>query len=153
MIITFDRQQQQHFWEDFLRRIAQKHDAQPQQEQPPRRDVGMVFCERHGAQVFSVGETMVSKQYNRVGVVALTVENRKEHAAAVNSIISDFGELVVGRMGVPYRERGLSVISLLVDGTTDALGVMTGKLGSIPGVRVRSVLLTPEGQMPPATEE
>lgn len=49
-------------------------------------------------------------------------------------------------MGVPYRERGLSIIALLVDGSTDALGAMTGKLGNIPGVKVRSVLLTAAGQ-------
>ena len=95
---------------------------------------------------------MPSQQHKRIGVVALTVENRQEYAATVNGVISDFGELVVGRMGVPYRERGLSVISLLVDGTTDALGALTGKLGSISGVKVRSVLLTPEGDIPPAME-
>lgn len=52
---------------------------------------------------------------------------------------------VWGRMGVPYRERGLSIIALLVDGSTDACGAMTGKLGNIPGVKVRSVRFTAAG--------
>ena len=63
-----------------------------------------------------------------------------------HNVISQYADLVVGRMGVPYRERGLSIIALLVDGSTDALGAMTGKLGNIPGVKVRSVLLTAAGQ-------
>ncbi|NLC16046.1 MAG: CopG family transcriptional regulator, partial [Firmicutes bacterium] len=45
-----------------------------------------------------------------------------------------------GRMGIPYRDRGVSVIALIVDGDTDVLGAMTGKLGGVPGVRVLSAL-------------
>ena len=73
-------------------------------------------------------------------------KERQARAASVNNVISQYADLVVGRMGVPYRERGLSIIALLVDGSTDALGAMTGKLGNIPGVKVRSVLLTAAGQ-------
>lgn len=87
---------------------------------------------------------MSTSQEKHVGVIALTVENRQEHAAAVNAVISDFGELVVGRMGVPYRERGMSVISLLVDGTAEALDSLRAKLAAIPGVQVSTLLLTPE---------
>lgn len=88
---------------------------------------------------------MVSQE-KRIGVVALAIHDRQVRAASVNSIISQYADLVVGRMGVPYRERGLSIIALLVDGNTDALGAMTGKLGNIPGVKVRSVLLTAAGR-------
>jgi putative iron-only hydrogenase system regulator len=45
-------------------------------------------------------------------------------------------------MGVPYRERGLSVISLIIDGSTDKVGAMTGKLGRLEGVKVKTALLT-----------
>ncbi len=91
------------------------------------------------------GYDMVSQE-KRIGVVALAIHDRQARAASVNSVISQYVDLVVGRMGVPYRERGLSIIALLVDGSTDALGAMTGKLGNIPGVKVRSVLLTAAGQ-------
>ncbi len=85
---------------------------------------------------------MAADNGKRVGVVALTVSNRREQAAAVNALLSDFGHLVVGRMGIPYKERGIHLIALLVDGDTDALGAMAGKLGSLSGVRVRTLLLT-----------
>lgn len=91
------------------------------------------------------GYDMVGQE-KRIGVVALAIHDRQARAASVNSVISQYADLVVGRMGVPYRERGLSIIALLVDGSTDALGAMTGKLGNIPGVKVRSVLLTAAGQ-------
>jgi putative iron-only hydrogenase system regulator len=48
--------------------------------------------------------------------------------------------MIIGRMGLPHREREVSVISLIVDGTTDQVGSMTGKLGSIPQVIVKSAL-------------
>lgn len=75
----------------------------------------------------------------RLGVVGIVVEDRTK-AAQVNAILSSFGEIIVGRMGIPYRERGLSVISIIVDGTTDEIGAMTGKLGNIKGVQVKSAL-------------
>lgn len=84
----------------------------------------------------------------RVGVVALLVDDREKNAGAVNAVISDFGRLIIGRMGVPYRERSVSIISLLVDGDTDELGAMTGRLGNIPGVRIRTLLLTDGETLP-----
>uniref|UniRef100_A0A7C4GA82 CopG family transcriptional regulator n=1 Tax=candidate division WOR-3 bacterium TaxID=2052148 RepID=A0A7C4GA82_UNCW3 len=77
---------------------------------------------------------------SRLGVVAVFVENRLEAAPRVNQVLSDFGHIVVGRMGVPYRERGLSVMAVIVDGTTDEIGAMTGRLGAVPGVSVKAAL-------------
>jgi putative iron-only hydrogenase system regulator len=73
----------------------------------------------------------------RVGVVGIVVEDRQKAAQKVNQMLSDYGEVIVGRMGIPYRDRGVSVIALIVDGDTDVLGALTGRLGGIPGVRVR----------------
>ncbi len=77
----------------------------------------------------------------RIGVIGIVIEDR-EQAPKINSILSSHGEVIVGRMGVPYRERGLSVISLIVDGSTDEIGALAGKLGQIGGVRVKSALVT-----------
>ncbi|SFR16116.1 TM1266 family iron-only hydrogenase system putative regulator [Desulfoscipio geothermicus] len=77
----------------------------------------------------------------RIGVIGIVIENR-EQAPKINAILSEHGEVIVGRMGIPYRERGLSVISLIVDGSTDEIGALTGKLGNISGVRVKSALVT-----------
>jgi putative iron-only hydrogenase system regulator len=75
----------------------------------------------------------------RLGVIGKVVENR-EVAPKINQILSEHAEMIVGRMGLPYRDRGVSVISLIVDGSTDQIGSLTGKLGIIPGVTVRSAL-------------
>jgi len=77
---------------------------------------------------------------NRIGVVGIVVEERGKSVKKINSILSEYSKIIVGRLGVPYRERGVSVIAIIVDGTTDEIGAMTGKLGSIPGVKVRSAL-------------
>lgn len=80
----------------------------------------------------------------RIGVVGIVVEDRESVASRINSILSDYGHLIVGRMGIPYREKNLSVIALIVDGDTDELGAMTGKLGALPGVNVKTALNKPQ---------
>ena len=80
---------------------------------------------------------------NRIGVVAIVVEDRKAAVPRVNDILSEFGETIIGRIGVPYRERELNIIAIIVEGTTDQLGALSGKLGMVPGVKSKSVLLTP----------
>lgn len=75
----------------------------------------------------------------RIGVVAIIVEN-SDSVQKVNSILSNYAELVVGRMGVPYKEKNVKVISIIVDGTTDEIGAMTGKVGRLDGVTVKSAL-------------
>ncbi|MDF2948736.1 MAG: CopG family transcriptional regulator [Sedimentibacter sp.] len=75
----------------------------------------------------------------RIGVVGIVIEELM-HISEVNEILSQFGNIIVGRMGIPYRERGVNVISLIVDGTTDEIGALTGKLGKINGISVKSAL-------------
>jgi putative iron-only hydrogenase system regulator len=77
----------------------------------------------------------------RLGVVGIVVEDRKKTAPRVNQILSEHGEIIAGRMGLPIRGRKVSVIALIVDGSTDELGSMTGKLGMLPGVHVCSSLI------------
>ncbi len=76
----------------------------------------------------------------RLGVVAVFVENRLEAAPRVNAVLSEYAAIVVGRMGIPYREKHLSVVAVIVDGTNDEIGALTGKLGAIPGVSVKAAL-------------
>lgn len=75
----------------------------------------------------------------RIGVVGIVVE-KFENAQKVNEILHEFAHIIVGRMGIPYKERGISVISLIVDGTSDEISAMTGKLGKIDGVNVKSAM-------------
>lgn len=75
----------------------------------------------------------------RIGVIGIVVEDL-ESSSMVNSILHDYSQIIVGRMGIPYREKGISVISLIVDGTTDEISAMTGKLGKIKAVSVKSAM-------------
>jgi putative iron-only hydrogenase system regulator len=77
----------------------------------------------------------------RIGVVGIIVENR-EKSKEVNDILHKYGEIILGRMGLPYKEREVSVISLIVDGTTDEISAMTGKLGNISEVQVKAAFTT-----------
>lgn len=75
----------------------------------------------------------------RIGVVGIVVEIF-ESATKVNEILHEYSHIIVGRIGVPYREKGISVISIIVDGTTDEISALTGKIGKINGVSVKSAL-------------
>ena len=75
----------------------------------------------------------------RVGVVGIVIEEL-ESAVMVNQILHESADKIVGRMGIPYRQKGISVISVIVDGTVDELSAMTGRLGKIKGVTVKSAL-------------
>ncbi|OPZ73952.1 MAG: hypothetical protein BWY80_00773 [Firmicutes bacterium ADurb.Bin456] len=80
----------------------------------------------------------------RIGIIGVIVESRENTSRKINSILSEYSEIIVGRMGLPYRERDLSVISLIIDGSTDEIGALSGKLGGIAGVRVKTALLSKE---------
>jgi len=75
----------------------------------------------------------------RIGVVGIVVESR-EGIDKLNKILQDHAEIIVGRMGIPYKEKGVNVISIVVDGSTDQIGSMTGKIGSIEGITVSTAL-------------
>ena len=75
----------------------------------------------------------------RLGFIGIIV-SRKDCIEEVNRILSRFGKLIRGRIGVPNQEDQTAVIGLIVEGTNDRLGAMTGKLGNIPGITVRSAL-------------
>jgi putative iron-only hydrogenase system regulator len=75
----------------------------------------------------------------RIGIVGIVIEN-VECAEQINAILHEHGRLIVGRMGIPYRERGVSVISLIVDGTNDEISSLTGQLGRVTGATVKSMI-------------
>lgn len=76
----------------------------------------------------------------RLGFVGIIIEDREKCAGIVNTILSDFSDLILARTGLPHIKEKTSVITLVIDATTDELGKLTGKLGSIPGVSVKSGL-------------
>ena len=76
---------------------------------------------------------------NRIGGVTILVKN-KSSVSRLNSILSEYSDIIKGRMGIPFIQGQISVISLIVEGTTDVIGAMTGKAGRLEGVEARSVL-------------
>jgi putative iron-only hydrogenase system regulator len=75
----------------------------------------------------------------RIGVVAILV-TEPSAVLRLNEILHAYGGIILGRQGLPLREKGVNVISLIVEGSTDDIGALTGKTGKLPGVRVKSVL-------------
>ncbi|MCK5707381.1 MAG: iron-only hydrogenase system regulator [Candidatus Aureabacteria bacterium] len=80
-------------------------------------------------------------QKQRLGFVGIIVEDRIKSADPVNHILSDYGNHIVARVGIPYKGKNCSVITLVIDMTTDELGSLTGKLGSLKGVLIKSALM------------
>jgi putative iron-only hydrogenase system regulator len=75
----------------------------------------------------------------RVGVISILID-RRESVPGVNAILTQFHDHILGRQGVPLKDKGIHVISLIVEGTTDQIGALTGKLGRLAGVQVKSML-------------
>lgn len=77
---------------------------------------------------------------SRIGVVGIVLEQPTQSAGQVNTILSAFSHIIIGRMGVPRHETGAAVIALIVQGDTDTIGALTGKLGAVKNVSVKSAL-------------
>jgi putative iron-only hydrogenase system regulator len=58
----------------------------------------------------------------------------------VNTLLSEYSEIILGRQGIPIRDHGISIISLVIEGNTDQINALTGKIGKLEGVEVRSIL-------------
>ena len=74
-----------------------------------------------------------NKMENKIAVLAVIVEDA-EQAESVNSILHGFRDYVVGRMGIPYRERGVNVISVVLDAPQNVISSLSGKIGMLNGV-------------------
>ncbi|MGN0033140.1 MAG: TM1266 family iron-only hydrogenase system putative regulator [Candidatus Limimorpha sp.] len=79
----------------------------------------------------------------RLGTVIIEISNR-EAAPRVNDVISRHSGVIIGRLGIP-RANGTSIISLILEGTTDEIGALTGQLGRLSEIEVKSALLKSKG--------
>lgn len=75
----------------------------------------------------------------RIGTVSILISNR-EIVPKVNQLLSEFGDFILARQGLPLHDRGLHFISLIIEATTDDISALTGKLGRLPDVEVKSIL-------------
>ena len=74
---------------------------------------------------------------NRVAVISIIVEN-SETVEKLNGILHDYGQIIIGRMGLPYRARSINIISIAVDGPQDTIAALSGKIGALPGVSAKT---------------
>lgn len=74
----------------------------------------------------------------RIGFVGIIVYKRENAYQNLNDILHKFSSIIVGRLGLPYRERNFSIISLIIEGTTDEIGALTGQLGQLPDVTIKT---------------
>ena len=75
---------------------------------------------------------------NRIAIVGIIVNNL-DISEEINRILHDYNKYIVGRMGIPYKEKGVSVMSVVFDAPTDIIGAVSGKLGMLSGVSVKAV--------------
>jgi len=75
----------------------------------------------------------------RVATMSIFIEDR-ESIIKANEILIEYSDIIVSRMGIPYRERGLSVIVLILDGNNDKIGALSGKIGNLKGISVKTAM-------------
>ena len=74
---------------------------------------------------------------NRVAVISIIVEKNGD-IEALNRLLHEYGAYIVGRMGVPYRKRGINIISVVVDAPQNEIASLSGKIGNLPDVNVKT---------------
>ena len=75
---------------------------------------------------------------NRIAAISVLVEE-PESVEALNAVLHEYADCILGRMGIPYREKGLNVICVALDAPMDVINAVTGKLGRLPGVSAKAV--------------
>lgn len=73
----------------------------------------------------------------RVAVIGIVVENYNS-AEPLNDILHQYGEYIIGRMGIPYREKKINIISVAVDAPQNIISALSGKIGRLPGVSAKT---------------
>ncbi len=75
---------------------------------------------------------------HRVAIIGIIVE-KKESIEKMNRVLHTYGSYIIGRMGIPYKERDINVISVVVDASEDIISALSGKLGAIQGISAKAV--------------
>ncbi len=73
----------------------------------------------------------------RVAVISIIVE-KGETVELLNSLLHQYGEYIIGRMGIPYRQKGINIISIAIDAPQNTISALSGKIGKLSGVSVKT---------------
>ena len=82
----------------------------------------------------------------RIGVIGIIVSGDKAVVLELQKILSEYADIISGRMGIPHKEANISTISLIVEGENERISALTGKIGRLPNVNVKSALSNVEIQ-------
>ncbi len=74
----------------------------------------------------------------RIALIGIIVEDTTA-TEKLNNILHDYGQYIVGRMGVPYRDKDVCIISVIIDATNDIISSLSGKLGMLDGITVKTI--------------
>ena len=74
---------------------------------------------------------------NRIAIISIIVEDMS-CTAEMNALLHEYADYIIGRMGIPYRERNISLISIAIDAPNETINALTGKLGGISGLTVKA---------------
>ena len=76
----------------------------------------------------------------RIASILILIKE-SDNIVKLNTILSIHSQIIISRQGIPFRERKINIISLIIDGTTDDIGALSGKLGRLKGIRVKTAML------------
>lgn len=74
----------------------------------------------------------------RVAIIAIIVRDSNS-VSDLNALLHQYGAYIIGRMGIPYREKGVNIISVAVDAPGDVISALSGKIGRLPGITAKTV--------------
>ena len=74
---------------------------------------------------------------NRVAVISIIVE-KEDAVGALNELLHQYGEYIIGRLGIPYRQKNVNIICVAIDAPNDRINALTGALGRIDGVNAKA---------------
>ncbi len=75
----------------------------------------------------------------RLAVISIIVEDRTS-APKLNALLSEFGDFIIGRMGIPYKEKAVNVICVALDAPSETINALTGKIGMLSGVSAKTLM-------------
>lgn len=74
----------------------------------------------------------------RIALIGIVVEN-SDSVEQLNNLLSQYGNYIIGRMGIPYREKSLSIISIAMDAPNNVISALSGKIGMLPGISSKTI--------------
>lgn len=96
------------------------------------------MCSADNSFFFFSDNKVGEKMDTRIALIGIIVEDSQE-IDKLNGLLHQYSSYIIGRMGIPYKERGINIISVAVDGPNDVISTLSGKLGMLKGISVKTM--------------